>query len=145
MDKHCNKCNTTKPVADFGKRSASKDGLSAWCKSCQSEYDKKRALLPHRVSGRARYAKTESGIAAAAAAKAKYAAKAEHKKKIKAAQRVNNALRDGHIKRKPCEICRREKVVAHHDDYNYALEVRWLCHYHHKQWHKENGEGANAA
>lgn len=40
--------------------------------------------------------------------------------------------------RKPCEICHDEKTDAHHDDYEKALEVRWLCRLHHMQVHKEN-------
>lgn len=37
--KTCSKCQTSKPTADFSKRSAAKDGLQAWCKQCQKETD----------------------------------------------------------------------------------------------------------
>lgn len=42
--KHCNKCDTDKPVEEFGKNRAAKDGLNRSCKSCirkrDSEYYK---------------------------------------------------------------------------------------------------------
>jgi hypothetical protein len=59
---------------------------------------------------------------------------------------VNIAVREGSLVRQPCEICHRGPydkrnklmVVAHHDDYNYPLKVRWLCHTHHREWHQSN-------
>ena len=33
-DKICRKCDTTKPLADFGKRSSASDGLQTYCKDC---------------------------------------------------------------------------------------------------------------
>lgn len=32
--KHCNKCNTTKPIEDWGTHKNTKDGLQNWCKEC---------------------------------------------------------------------------------------------------------------
>ena len=52
-----------------------------------------------------------------------------------AKQRANSlvakALKEGEIKKLPCEICGAIKVVAHHDDYNKPLDILWLCHTHH--------------
>ena len=28
----------------------------------------------------------------------------------------------------PCKVCGYDRVVAHHDDYNKSLIVRWLCY-----------------
>ena len=36
--KDCTKCKQTKPTEDFGKRTASKDGLNDWCKTCIKDY-----------------------------------------------------------------------------------------------------------
>lgn len=32
--KHCNKCNTTKPLSEFHKKAGRKDGHSSTCKAC---------------------------------------------------------------------------------------------------------------
>lgn len=35
MTKHCNKCNTTKAVSEFGKNASRQDGLQSQCKTCR--------------------------------------------------------------------------------------------------------------
>lgn len=42
------------------------------------------------------------------------------------------------LPKKPCEVCGQIKAQAHHDDYNKPLDVRWLCHQHHVEWHGKN-------
>ena len=56
----------------------------------------------------------------------------------KARSALNHAVRDGIVKRLPCEVCG-NKSEAHHTDYAKPLEVRWLCFPHHRQAH-ENPE-----
>lgn len=53
------------------------------------------------------------------------------------------ALSVGWLTRADCEQCGASDTVAHHDDYQRPLDVRWLCHVCHRRWHWENGEGAN--
>jgi len=36
--KRCSRCKQWKPVSEFNKRSASKDGLQSYCRSCKREY-----------------------------------------------------------------------------------------------------------
>ena len=48
---------------------------------------------------------------------------------------VGNAVRDGRLTPKPCEVCGSTKVQAHHDDYSRPLDVRWLCFVHHMAHH----------
>ena len=36
--KICKKCNTEKPIADFGRDSKQPDGVGSWCKQCAKEY-----------------------------------------------------------------------------------------------------------
>lgn len=38
--KICSKCKKEKPVSEFGKNKAKKDGLQAECKECKSAYNK---------------------------------------------------------------------------------------------------------
>jgi hypothetical protein len=65
-------------------------------------------------------------------------------------QCVYRAIREGVLVIKPCEVCgahptetqsngrTRRGVVAHHDDYNQPLNVRWLCKPCHIRWHARN-------
>ena len=53
---------------------------------------------------------------------------------------VGNAIRDGRLIKKPCEICGEANVDGHHDDYEKPLEVRWLCRKHHAEHHKQDRE-----
>ncbi len=141
--KYCNTCETEKEKIHFGKRAASKDGLSAMCKMCQKYYDRSRRNDKHRKEARAVYAQTKEGKLAGAKAKAKW--RNDNPKKYKAHNKINSAIRSGNIKKLPCELCGSdEKMHAHHDDYEYPLSIRWLCSSCHSQWHRDNGEGKNA-
>ena len=56
---------------------------------------------------------------------------------------VSLAIDSGILFEAPCEQCgkrpkqkgRTRSVVAHHDDYNKPLAVRWLCNKCHRDWH----------
>lgn len=63
--------------------------------------------------------------------------------KTRARREVARAKRRGILKQQPCEKCGATKTHAHHDDYAKPLDVRWLCALHHKEWHAQNGQGAN--
>lgn len=59
---------------------------------------------------------------------------------VKANQAVGEAIRNGTIIPEPCESCKASqadglRVVAHHDDYNFPLRIRWLCMKCHHDWH----------
>jgi len=140
--KHCNTCDTDKPREEFHTRKASKDGLSPKCRACAKAYDDVRANDPHRVAARLKYAKTEIGKAAKARAINEWTRK--NPKKSAAHTWIGNAVRDGKITKKPCEICGDTyRIHGHHDDYDKIYDVRWLCAQHHTDWHKLHGEAAN--
>lgn len=142
--KHCNSCNLDKDVSEFGKRTASPDGLAHKCKECQKAYDKARANNPERAAARKAYSLTDEGKAAGIRAKKKW----QEKNTVKRAAHIllGNAIRDGKIvKADVCECCdNTENLHGHHDDYSQPLGVTWLCPKCHSDWHKRNGEGLNA-
>lgn len=155
--KTCKKCNTEQSLSSFYKVRGNKDGLSGKCKTCTKkdvrenyrknidhykQYDKERAMLPHRVKARKLYEKTEAGKLSIKKAREKY--KKNNPNKRKAQVMVGNAIRDKKLFKEPCEVCgTEERIHAHHDDYLKPLNVRWLCASHHRQWHIENGEAKN--
>ena len=141
--KICGACKKEKDSSEFHKRAASKDGLAARCRSCQREYDKARLKDPKRMEMRREYQRTEIGKAAHRAATKRWV----DRNAIKRAVHIitGNAIRSGVLTKMPCEICGCSTVHAHHDDYAHPLTVRWLCDNHHNEWHRENGEGANAS
>lgn len=55
---------------------------------------------------------------------------------FKAHKLVNNLIAAGKLTRQPCQICKKEKAVAHHCDYSKPLEVQWFCRSHHAAWHR---------
>jgi len=159
MKKECFKCKKEKDLAEFYKHKQMKDGHLNKCKECNKkdvrlnyrenidhykEYEKNRALLPHRVDARERYAKTEQGKE-----RVNYGSKQWTKRnpiKRLASTIVGNAVRDGRMEKPDlCESCgsKPNRLHGHHDDYAYPLIVRWLCPGCHNKWHKENGEGLN--
>lgn len=60
---------------------------------------------------------------------------------LRAQQAVTRAIATGRMVRLACEECGAINTQAHHDDYSKPLEVRWLCHKHHRAWHRQNPSG----
>lgn len=133
MNKKCFKCNQIKKIHLFYKHKQMADGYLNKCKLCTKRdvrkryfseegrekiiaYEKKRSQDPERKRKALIYQRKRRSL---------------NPGKYKANNAVNNALRDGRLKRKPCEVCGELKVEAHHDDYRSHLKVRWLCRNHH--------------
>lgn len=134
--KHCNTCDTRKQKSEFGNRKASVDGLSSKCKTCQRVYDKARNNQKHRIEARKIYAQTDEGKLKTNKAKAEY--RKRNPQKTAAHSMVAYHIRSGHLHKEPCEVCSETEAHAHHDDYTKPLNIRWLCDFHHKEWHKTN-------
>lgn len=151
--KICFKCNIRQSLSEFYKHSGMADGHLNKCKTCTKkdtkenvlknpeyyrEYSIKRSALPHSVEARHKYSQTIEGRAAALKAKQKWA----DSNVIKRAAHIilQNAVRDGRIKKlECCDKCNNPgKTHGHHDDYAFPLSVRWLCPKCHKEWHKTN-------
>lgn len=58
--------------------------------------------------------------------------------KIKARKKIFKMAKKGRIKRGECEVCgEKERIHAHHPDYQKPLEIKWLCAKHHKEEHRK--------
>lgn len=133
--KRCTLCGEVKSLSEFYASKGMHDGYANQCKECVKErarVNRNKRLDAVRAYDRKRGNRQEKGY------QTKY--RESNPKKYKAHCMLNNALRDGLITKQPCCICGKE-AVAHHDDYNFPLKVRWLCQSHHKQWHAIHGEG----
>jgi len=131
--KTCKKCENRKELDEFYKHPQMKDGRLNICKEC-----KKKDSINYRndnIEKVRAYDRKRGNRQDSSYLKSYRKANPE---KYKAHNIVNNALRDGKLEKKGCEICGvLKKVHAHHDDYTKPLEVRWLCPKHHRQHHTE--------
>lgn len=137
--KVCFKCGVEKPLTEFYKHPKMADGHVNKCKECNKrDVTENRNLKIHKYREYDRERGNRQGHEYVKDYRERFP------KKYAAHVLVNNHLRDGKLEKGPCEICGAEKSVAHHDDYDKPLQVRWLCQVHHKAWHKEHGEAKNA-
>jgi len=100
-----------------------------WCKACDAA---KRTtwVSSSRPRKRAWNYKTIG-----ARRKARYSSEPNFRLRMLARSAARAAIREGRLIRKPCETCGATDVEAHHDDYSKALDVRWLCRRHHREFH----------
>ena len=140
MKKKCFKCGETKPLSAFYRHPQMADGHVNKCKECNKRdvrENRKKKEDYYRKYDRDRGNRQYSGYCR------EY--RERYPNKAKAHRMVKYHIDSGNLTKEPCEVCGSvENIHAHHDDYLKPLNVRWLCAAHHSQWHKENGEGANA-
>ncbi len=135
--KVCFKCGIKKPLEDFYKHSMMGDGRLGKCKECTKRdvaehraanidriraYDKERAKLPHRKEN-----------ASSVTSKWRQA----DRRRMKCHNAVTRAVRAGLLRKHPCSRCDAPKALAHHESYDHALDVVWLCQPCHKKRHAE--------
>lgn len=148
--KKCFKCGKIKSLDLFYKHPVMADGYLNKCKECAKkdssktradninyykEYDRKRGRLEHRKEAN-RNRPTDKNKKAES--QRKYRKKYPYKSR--AIRILTYNLKKGYIKKLPCEACGCLKVHAHHDDYNFPLNVRWLCIDHHGALHRIKNE-----
>jgi hypothetical protein len=139
MEKTCKACTRTLPIDEFYRNSKGA-ARQPKCKECtrvavrknreaKLDYyrarDRERGKLPHRKALSSRVGKRWRESVHGREARLK--SKARYPGKFKARYALSNAVRDGRVERKPCEVCGAKRVHAHHDDYGKPLDVRWLC------------------
>lgn len=134
MLKRCKRCNKLKSKDNFYKYKKATDGLNYYCKDCIKErvYEN-RKIRPEHYRNYQKEHVNKNKEKYRDAVKRYYK---QNKYKVICWVEFRKGVRRGLITRKPCEICGKEKVEAHHDDYNKPLEVRWLCVKHHNKVHK---------
>ncbi len=136
--KTCFKCQQSKSINQFYTHPEMGDGHLGKCKECAKKdalihrqcnidriraYDRARGKLLHRKRNnvtQTRKFRQENPLAS------------------KAHMALARAIRNRKIKKpKKCHECRKKvKVYGHHKDYNFPLEVIWLCQVCHKAEHK---------
>jgi hypothetical protein len=131
--KECFKCQKTKPLDEFYLHPQMADGRLGKCKTCTKldagkrlierrqyvrEYDQWRQRLPSRRLKKQEYHKRHNR---------------RYPEKAKARELAGNAVRDGRLAKKPCEVCGDPIAQKHHSDYSKPLEVQWLCFKHHRE------------
>ena len=135
--KVCFKCGVEKPLCEFYRHSMMADGRLGKCKECT-----KKDVNEHRETNLdsireydRRRAKTEKRKLLHAQVVEDYRRKCPER--AKAVQDVNNAIRDGKVKRKSrCEVCGKTgRLEKHHPDYDQPLLVVFLCPACHRRLH----------
>lgn len=162
-EKVCRECNATLPLSHYYKHPKMSDGRLGKCKECvKTRVRAHRAANIERIRERDRNrpGAAERSKRSVKANREKYRRDPEFKKRVKASKArwasknarkrkaqiiTGNAIRGGKLKRLPCEVCRTtENVDAHHEDYRFPLDVRWLCRVHHMARHREINEAMRA-
>lgn len=137
--KTCTCCNQAKDTTEFQQRKASKDGLTASCKSCLKERDSKRYAKEKHTRAERQKIYMQSDAGKAAHNKAAKAWRDKNSTKRAAHVILGNALKYGRISKQPCFVCGKN-AEAHHPDYDRPLDVVWLCKHHHLETHKMIGK-----
>lgn len=131
----CTKCGVEQELTCFSKHKVNKGGINTCCKKCVNKLKKQ-----YYQANRKRIREYDRAIAKTERGK-KYKAdkrrrmKKKYPEKHKARNIVYFAIKSGKLTRQPCQVCGNPKVEAHHDDYSKPLDVRWLCHKHHREVH----------
>jgi len=128
--KKCSRCYKTKDEIYFQKDRSKKDGYGSACKECEhlrylSRIDYNRKYYKeHRDLFRTGWLLWYK----------------KNKNQYNASWEVGYYKRKGILEPKPCVVCGKLPVEAHHDNYLKRLQVIWLCREHHGELHRKNGE-----
>ena len=138
----CAGCETYIERDLFAKNKNRPNGLHAYCLACnrrKQAAERARRGEEYREMRR-RYRATENGRDAYR----RYVP--QHPWQKQAQMLVWGAIAAGRMKKaETCSSCGNGGIIdGHHDDYAKPLEVRWLCRWCHQEWHRLNGEAANA-
>lgn len=118
--KKCIDCGFVGDVNSFGKHNMSRDGYDPYCRKCRNKrtakYRNKKINDPkYKEQQKIAHKNWKNGLSDT------------EKNKFKCRQICNRAIRAGKIKKENCFLCNDDKCEAHHIDYDYPLNVIWLC------------------
>lgn len=136
MTKTCRRCNETKPAEAFYEHPKMRDGRLNVCADCVRL--RVRAYYRETKKERVAYERARAARPVRRANQRLYAKRRRERTPEKHAARtaVNNAVRDGKLRRLPCERCGEKRgVQGHHHDYSKPLDVEWLCFKCHRAEH----------
>ena len=128
--KKCSRCGRTLPITDFNWYNKAKGIRQDMCRSCFSEYNKKRyASDPERFK---RAVKEDRKRDPQAALRTRLGTNRKHPTKKNARKCVEAAIAAGVLTRPDhCFGCgcpnTEHRIEAHHHDYARPLDVIWLC------------------
>jgi hypothetical protein len=141
--KWCYKCETTKPLSEFGKDRGRKDGLAIPCKKCRKEdgrkYRQSNLGKTNYKKFLKKYKQTERGKRLISENIKRF--KKKNPEKPKAYDAVKYAIQSGKLPRvstQTCTDCGEQAEHYHHESYDKKdrLNVVSLCALCHKQRHK---------
>jgi hypothetical protein len=135
--KTCFKCQLSKPLEDFYKHPQMADGRLGKCKECTkkdvAENIQRLSKDPEWVIQERKRQREKEELRRVTGRAKSYTKKKYPKKDANSA--LTNAIRDGRVIRKACEVCDNEDSEGHHEDYSKPLVVVWLCSRHHADRH----------
>lgn len=135
--KKCFKCGKFKDIEQFYKHKEMADGHLGKCKTCAKKDVNKRYRDPNAREKIREYEKARFKRPERKRKLIEYQVKRRKlfPGKYKARYAVSNAVKNGMLKKLPCEICGNAKSQAHHRDYRKKLDVKWLCFVCHRKEH----------
>lgn len=154
--KTCMLCKQTKPMTDFHKDRARKDGRFPWCKKCKNEKDREYSHSPHAREVRRKWLQSETGRKSRRHTFAKIHKTTRRRKQIaeyqrtcrkrypeknRARRRVASAVTQGKIPRVStlkCVSCPKQAEQYHHHqgyDVEHELDVIPVCRECHIEIH----------
>ena len=150
VTKHCNKCNTTKPITDFWKTSNPKsDGYNSWCKVCGKTYaqspkgkDTQRRYWKSKKGKRLRHNHRQTAKSKMYFRKYRKQWRSQHPQYVKAINAVSDAVKRNIIlaaSEQLCWECGKPANGYHHFlgyDVTHRLDVFPLCFQCHTNIHR---------
>lgn len=127
--KTCTACMQSKGLDAFYKHPQMTDGHLSQCKDCVKERVRQHRRLNESVREYDRKRGARRSLADAQFFRHR------HPDAYRAHNAVNNAVRDGRLKKEPCLFCSEGRVHGHHRDYSQPLDVIWLCAKCHHRLH----------